>query len=109
MRAGARGRQGEGYNALEIEFGVLMGEVPAIGKRLVGLNRQHFTIQNAAPFAPQFKAMTDGELEIVLHQPFLDQMRLSERAPKLLWRMRNVAFNNDGAQFGRMAGHWSIL
>ena len=53
--------------------------------------------------------MAHGWLEVVLHQPLLDQVRLRERAPDLFRRKRDLTFDNDGARFDRWFVHWSIL
>jgi hypothetical protein len=45
--------------------------------------------------------MVRDRLEIVFHQPLLDQVRLGQRAPDFLRRMRRLAFDNDGKRFGR--------
>jgi hypothetical protein len=51
------------------------------------------------------EAMADDRSEIVVHQPFLDQVRLRERAPDLFRRMRKLRLDNDGARFGRAFVH----
>src|SRR6267143_4239914 len=48
-------------------------------------------------------------LEIVLHQPLLDQVWLGESAPDLFRWIRDLPFDNDGARFDRRFVHWSIL
>jgi hypothetical protein len=53
--------------------------------------------------------MAHNGLEVVLHQPLLDQVRLRERAPDLFRRMRDLTFDDDGAFFGRWFAHWSII
>ena len=53
--------------------------------------------------------MTHVRLEIVLHQPLLDQVWLRERAPDLFRRIGYLPFDNDGERFGRGVAHWSIL
>src|SRR6185312_14131238 len=70
---------------------------------------EDLAVQHAAPFAAKIEAVTDDRLEIVLHQPLLDQMRLRERAPELFRRMRKFQFDDDRARFGRGGDHWSIL
>jgi hypothetical protein len=42
-------------------------------------------------------------LEVILHEPFLDQVGLRERAPDFFRRKRYLAFDNDGKRFGRVA------
>jgi hypothetical protein len=39
--------------------------------------------------------VADDRLEIILHQPRLDQRTLRERAPDLFRRMRHHPFDND--------------
>jgi hypothetical protein len=45
--------------------------------------------------------MVHDGLEIVSHQPLLDQVWLRERTPDLFRRMRNFSFENDAERFGR--------
>src|ERR1700722_6816987 len=102
----SRARRGErpGHDALEIE-----GR-PCIGQRLVRLDDQDLTIDDDVHVRfggpAQIEAMTHERVEIVLHEPLLDQMWLRERAPDLLRRMGQLTFDNDGARFGLV--HWSI-
>ena len=109
VRAVGGRRQREGDDALQIEGGVVVLEIPGVGQRLVRLDREHLAIQHAAPFAAQVEAVADARGKIVLHQPFLDQMRLRQRAPEFFRRMGDVALDDDGACFGCSVGHWSIL
>ena len=57
--------------------------------------------RHAAPVSAKIEAVTHGWLEVVLHQPLLDQVWLRERAPDLFRRIRDLTFDNDGARFGR--------
>src|SRR5262249_48950755 len=66
---------------------------------------EDLAIQHAAPVPAKIEAVADDGLEVVLHEPFLDQVRLRERAPELFRRKRHFPFDDDGTRFG----HWSIL
>src|SRR5580692_11406843 len=107
MRAGAGRCQRERHHASEIVGRIVVGKVPGVGQRLVGLDGEHLAIEHAAPFAAELETVTDLGLEIVLHQPLLDQMRLGQRAPEFFQRKRELAFDDHGACFG--SGLWSIL
>ena len=50
--------------------------------------------------ARKLKRWSDHGLEVGLHQPLLDQVRLGERAPDLLRRIGHLPFDDDGARFG---------
>jgi hypothetical protein len=43
--------------------------------------------------------------EVVLHQPFGDQVRLRQRTPEFFRRMRKLAFDDDCARLGRYIRH----
>src|SRR6185437_4330222 len=109
MRAGTRRRQRKRHHALEIVGRVVMDEIPAVGQRLVRLDGEHLAIQHSAPFAAKVEAVAHLGLEVVLHQPLLDQMRLRQRAPELFRWKGELAFDDDSARFGRLFVHWSIL
>src|ERR1700731_2512671 len=81
---------------------------PRVAQRLVRLDGQDLTVDRA-PVPTHFEAVVHDRLEVVLHEPLLDQVWLRERAPDLFRRMRYLTFDNDGARFGRSIGHWSIL
>ena len=55
---------------------------------------------DGAPVATKIEPVIRDQFEVVLHQPFLDQMRLSQRAPDLFRRIGDLAFDDDGACFG---------
>src|SRR5262249_46596269 len=57
----------------------------------------------------KIETVVDDRLEVVLHEPLLDQVWLRERAPDLFWRIRDLTFDDDGARFSRSMGHWFIL
>jgi hypothetical protein len=44
-------------------------------------------------------------LEVVPHQPLLDQVRLRERSPDLFRRIWHLTFDNDVQHFGGRIGH----
>src|SRR3954449_1910043 len=81
MRACAGRGQCEGHDALEIERRVVMREIPGVGERLLRLDGEDLAVQHAAPLAAKVEAVAHVRLEVVLHQPFLDQMWLRQRAP----------------------------
>src|SRR5436190_19089552 len=103
----ARGRESPGDDTLEAK-----GR-PRVGQRPVRLDFQDLTVDHDARVGfrvpAKFEAVTGDWLEIVLHEPLLDQVRLREGAPDLFRRMRHLTFDDDGACFGRLIGHWSIL
>src|SRR6478735_10783172 len=109
MSACARRRQREGHDALEIERRVVMREIPGVGERLLRLDGEDLAVQHAAPLAAKVEAVAHGRLEVVLHQPFLDQMRLRQRAPDPLCRKGIFALDDNRSGFGCGLIHWSIL
>jgi len=84
-----------------------VGEIPGVGQRLVWLDGKHLAVQHAAPVSAKIETVAHDRLEIVLHEPLLDQVRLGERAPEFFRRMGYLTLDNDGE--GRGSGHWSIL
>src|ERR1700722_19703913 len=86
---------------------------PGIGEPSRLVERRFLAAGRSVPIAhrlcPKFELSAQPLLEVVRHQPLFDQMRLSERAPDLLGRMRHHALNNDGARGGELFVHWSIL
>src|SRR5690606_26033223 len=100
--------KGEGDDAAQVEGGIVMCEVPAVGERRMRLDGENLAVEHAAPVAVEVEAVARGGAEIVRHQPFRDQMRLGEGAPDLFRRMGEFAFDDDGTGFG-CAIHWSIL
>ena len=64
---------------------------------------------DSAPICTKIETVVHDRLEVVLHQPLLDQVWLRERTPDLLRRIRYLAFDNDGERFDRGFAHWSIL
>src|SRR5450631_324405 len=103
-QAGPRARGGEspGDDTLET-----IGR-PRVRQRLVRLDCQDLTV-DSAPVCTKIETVVHDRLEVVLHEPLLDQVRLRERAPDLFRRIRYLAFDNDGERFGRGIAHRSIL
>src|ERR1700676_193615 len=81
---------------------------PRVRQRFIQLDCQDLTVNNA-PVCAKIETVVHDRLEVVLHQPLLDQVSLSESAPDLFRRMRYLTFDNDGERFGRLFVHWSIL
>src|SRR6516165_2177057 len=76
--------------------------------------REDLTVDDAVPMrhwpGAEIKLVPDNRLEVVLHQPFLDQRSLGEGAPNLFRRMRHLQLDDDGTRGdGGGSGHWSIL
>jgi hypothetical protein len=98
VRPRTRRREGPGDDALQAV------RVPRIGQRLVRLDRLDLAV-DGAPVGAKIEFVADERLEIVLHQPLLDQMGLRERAPDLFRRMRHLPFNSDGKRFACSFAH----
>src|SRR5271170_2506761 len=81
---------------------------PCVRQRFVRLDCQDLTV-DSAPVCAEAETVVHDRLEIILHQPLLDQVWLGERAPDLFRRMRNLPFDNDRERFGCGFAHWSIL
>src|SRR6266571_8739944 len=103
-QVGPRARRGEspGDDTLEAIGG------PRVRQRFVRLDCDDLTV-DSAPVCAKIETVVHDRLEVVLHQPLLDQVWLRERAPDLLRRIRYLTFDNDGERFGRSIAHWSIL
>src|SRR5437588_13041598 len=103
-QVGSRARRGEspGDDTLET-----IGR-PRVRQRFVRLDCQHLTV-DSAPVRAKIETVVHDRLEVVLHQPLLDQVWLRERAPDLFRRKRHLPFDNDGERFGCGIAHWSIL
>src|SRR5262245_33551028 len=82
---------------------------PRLGTAKGLLLIRHLAVQHATPISTKTEPVPHDRLEVVLHEPLLDQVRLGERAPYLFRRIRHLAFENHGACFGRSTAHWSIL
>src|ERR1700675_1918199 len=81
---------------------------PRVRQRFVRLDCQDLTV-DSAPVCAKIETVAHDRLEVVLHEPLLDQVWLRERAPDLFRRKRYLPVDNDGERFGRSIGHWSIL
>src|SRR6266436_269500 len=81
---------------------------PRVRQRFVRLDGQDLTV-DGAPVCAKIETVVDDRLEVVLHQPLLDQVWLRERAPDLFRRKGYLPFDNDKERFGRGIAHWSIL
>src|SRR5439155_12931655 len=103
-QVGPRARRGESPDDDTLE--AIGG--PRVRQRFVRLDSHDLTV-DSAPVCAKIETVVHDRLEVVLHQPLLDQVWLRERAPDLFRRMRYLTFDNDGEGFGRSMGHWSIL
>src|ERR1700681_1914082 len=95
-QAGPRARRGERPSDDTLEAIAR----PRVGQSLVRLHCHHLTV-DGAPIRAKIETVVHDRLEVVLHEPFLDQVWLRERAPDLFRRIRYLAFDDDGARFGR--------
>src|SRR5437763_4884692 len=105
----ARGGEGKGHHTLQMVGRIVVRKIPGVGQRFVRLDGEDLAVQYAAPVAAKIETMTHDWLEVVFHQPLLNQVRLRERTPDLFQRKRYLSFDNDGERFGRGVAHWSIL
>src|ERR1700730_15264495 len=103
-QAGPRARRGESPSGDTLET---LGP-PRVRQRFVRLDCQGLTV-DSAPVCAKIETVVHDGLEVVLHEPLLDQVWLRERAPDLFRRIRDLTFDDDGERFGRSIGHWSIL
>src|SRR6266704_1438366 len=103
-QVGPRAGRGESPNDDTLET---IGR-PRVRQCFVRLDCQDLTV-DGAPVCAKIETVVHDRLEVVLHQPLLDQVWLRERAPDLFRRMRYLTFDNDGERFGRSIVHWSIL
>src|SRR6266550_3805110 len=103
-QVGPRARRGESPSDDTLET---IG-TPRVRQRFVRLDCQDLTVNNA-PVCAKIETVVHDRLEVVLHEPLLDQLWLRERAPDLFRRKRDLPFDNDGERFGRNITHWSIL
>src|ERR1700724_1605254 len=103
-QVGPRARRGESPSDDTLET---VGR-PGVRQRFVRFDCQDLTV-DSAPVCAKIETVVHDRLEIVLHQPLLDQVWLRQRAPDLFRRMSDLTFDNDGARFSRGIAHWSIL
>src|SRR6202790_5588898 len=103
-QVGPRARRGEspGDDALQT-----VGR-PRVRQRFARLDCRYLTV-DSAPVCAKIETVVHDGLEVVLHEPLLDQVGLRERAPDLFQRIGDLTFDDDGERFGRGIGHWSIL
>src|SRR5437016_5278862 len=80
---------------------------PRVRQRFVRLDCQDLTV-DSAPVGAKIETVVHDRLEVVLHEPLLDQGWLRERAPDLFRRMRQLPFDDERTG-GFRFGHWSIL
>src|SRR5271166_4341384 len=103
-QVGPRARRGESPSDDTLET---IGR-PRVRQRFVRLDCHYLTV-DSAPVCAKIETVVHDRLEVVLHEPLLDQVWLRERAPDLFRRIRYLPFDNDGERFGRRFVHWSIL
>src|SRR6266478_2237865 len=103
-QVGPRARRGESPSDDTLET---VGR-PRVRQRFVRLDCQDLTV-DSAPVCAKIETVAHDRLEVVLHEPLLDQVWLRERAPDLFPRKRYLPLDNDGERFGRRFVHWSIL
>src|ERR1017187_909 len=103
-QVGPRARRGESPSDDTLET---IGR-PRVRQRFVRLDCQDLTV-DSAPVCAKIETVVHDRLEVVLHEPLLDQVWLRERAPDLFQWKRYLPFDNNGQRFGGSFGHWSIL
>src|SRR5271166_416882 len=101
---GPRARRGESPSDDTLET---IGR-PRVRQRFVRLDRQDLTV-DSAPVCAKIETVVHDKLEIVLHQPLLDQVWLGESAPDLFRRIWYPSFVNNRERFSYRFVHWSIL
>src|SRR6202040_945765 len=86
---GPRARRGEspGDDTLETHC------TPRVRQRFVRLDGHDLTVDRA-PVCAKVETVADGRLEVVLHEPLLDQVWLRERAPDPFRRKRDFPLDN---------------
>src|SRR5580700_5527604 len=94
-QVGPRARRGESPSDDTLE--TIGG--PRVRQRFVPLDCHYLTV-DSAPVCAKIETVVHDRLEVVLHQPLLDQVWLRERAPDFFRRVRYLAFDNDGERFG---------
>src|SRR5438105_2426442 len=95
-QVGPRARRGESPSDDTLET---IGR-PRVRQRFVRLDCHYLTV-DSAPVCAKIETVVHDRLEIVFHQPLLDQVWLRERAPDLFRRMRYFPFDTDGGGFSR--------
>src|SRR5260370_20685959 len=89
-QVGASARRGESPSDDTLET---IG-TPRVRQRFVRLDRQDLTV-DSAPGCAKIETVVHDRLEIVLHEPPLDQVWFRKHAPDLFRRMRYLTFDND--------------
>src|SRR5262249_1320156 len=88
------------------------GRVPRVGQPPVRFDHEDLAVDDTVPsgygLGAEVERVADDWLEVVLHQPFLEQRAWREDAPDLLRWMRHLSFDDDGAGGEGGFGHWSI-
>src|SRR5271166_6733707 len=102
-QVGPRARRGESPSDDTLET---IGR-PRVRQRFVRFDRQDLTV-DSAPVCAKIETVVHDRLEIVLHEPLLDQVWLGESAPDLFRRIRQFFFDHKRAGFGGVS-HVSIL
>src|SRR5437588_1790988 len=82
-KVGARAGRGESPSDDTLE---IIGR-PRVRQRFVRLDCQDLTVDNT-PVCAKIETVVHDRLEVVLHQPLLDQVWLGERAPNVFRRTR---------------------
>src|SRR4030088_3267642 len=89
-QVGPRARRGESPSDDTLET---IG-TPRVRQRFVRLDCHCLTV-DSAPLCAKIQTVVHDRLEVVLHEPLLDQVRLRERAPNLFRRKRYLPFDDD--------------
>src|SRR5262249_30983569 len=83
--------------------------IPCVGQYLVRLDREDLTVDNTVPTpvgsCPKVETVSHDRLEVVLHQPLFDKVRLRQRAPDFFCRERDVSFDDDRKCFSCRLAH----
>src|ERR1700674_5638781 len=95
-QVGPRARRGESPSDDTLET---IG-TPRVRQRFVRLDCLDLAV-NSAPVCAKIETVADDRLEVVLHEPLLDQVWLGESAPDRFQRKRYLSFNNDGERICR--------
>src|SRR3954453_210844 len=108
-----RRRQRPGDDGPQPAGRLLARGVPAVGEPLAGFDDQHLAVDHAVPVrqwrGAEAEPVADDGLEVVPHQPLLEQRALRKGAPDLLRRVRHLPLDDEGTRGGDWWGHWSIL
>src|SRR4051794_34422979 len=108
-----RRRQRPGDDGPQPVGRLLARGVPAVGEPLAGFDDQHLAVDHAVPVrqwrGAEAELVADDGLEVIPHQPLLEQRALREGAPDLLRRLRHLPLDDEGTRGGGWGGHWAIL